>query len=165
MPPVPTLPMEAILRARDLYRDGARVRDICAATGMSVGALYHHLDGASLPGAAVQHLPRRRPAEGNALKATPSRERRKLAARLFRAAERQARKLEFALAFDHQRKEDRATDLAALRELTRILRDLAAVEAQAARAEAFERGSATVEREEALAVEGRAVFVTRERRG
>ncbi len=163
MPPVPTLPMETILRAREMYRDGARVRDICAATGMSVGALYRNLDGANLPGAAVQHLPRRRPTEGNALKATPSRERRKLAARLFRAAERQARKLEFALTWTYQRKEDRAMDLAALRELTRILRDLATVEAQAARAEAAGRGSE--EREEALAVEGRAVFVRRERRG
>ena len=165
MPLVPTLPRETIDRARAMYKEGAKVRDICAATGMSVGALYHHLDGASLPGAAMQLLPRRRPAEGSALKATASREGRKLAARLFRAAERQARKLEFALAFDHQRKEDRATDLAALRELTRILRDLAAVETQAARAEAFERGGAAVEREEALAVEGRAVFVRRERRG
>jgi hypothetical protein len=41
------------------------------------------------------------------------------------AAERQARKLEFSLAWDFQRKEDRAADLLALKELTKILRELA----------------------------------------
>ena len=49
MPPLPTHGQETIERARSLYREGARVRDICAATGMSVGTLYYHLDG-SLPG-------------------------------------------------------------------------------------------------------------------
>ena len=97
MPPLPTHGLETIERARSLYRDGARVRDICAATGMSVGTLYYHLDGHSLPGSAVQRLPRRRDVEGN-LGPMPSRGRQKLAARLFRAAERQARKLEFSLA-------------------------------------------------------------------
>ncbi len=164
MPPVPTQPLATIERARQMYRDGARVRDICAATGMSVGALYYHLDGHSLPGLAVQRLARRREVEGNLTTPLPSRARRKLAARLFRAAERQARKLEFALAWDHQRKEDRALDLSALRELTRVLRDLAALEDASARSAPRGRGE-KVEREEALAVEGRAVLVTRERRG
>jgi hypothetical protein len=94
---------------------------------LSVGTLYYHLDGHSLPGVAVQRLPRRRDVDGD-LSAMPSRARQKLAARLFRAAERQARKLEFSLAWDYQRKEDRALDLAALRELARILRDLSALE-------------------------------------
>src|SRR5687768_18078188 len=40
MPPVPTLSRETIERARQMYREGARVRDICAATGMRVGTLY-----------------------------------------------------------------------------------------------------------------------------
>ena len=166
MPPVPTYPLETILRARQMYSKGARIRDICAATGMSVGTLYYHLDGLSLPGSAIQRLPRRREVEGAALTPLPSRGRKRLAARLWRAAERQARKLEFALAWDFQRKEDRAHDLAALRELTRILRDLSALEDSSARAEMRGRvGSEAVEREEALAVEGRAVFVRREKRG
>ena len=79
--------------ARDtMYRDGARVRDIAAATGMSVGALYYHLDGHALPGLSTPRLPRRREVEGHAALPMPSRGRQKLAARLFRAAERQARK-------------------------------------------------------------------------
>jgi AcrR family transcriptional regulator len=164
MPPVPMHPMETILRARKMYEEGARVRDICAATGLSVGTLYYHLDGHSLPGLAPPRLPRRRDVEGSATASMPSRGRKKLAARLFRAAERQARKLEFALTWDYQRKEDRALDLAALRELTRILRDLSVLEDSAHRAEPWKRGEA-VERKEAVAVEGRAVFVRREKRG
>ena len=59
---------------------------------MSVGALYYHLDGHSLPGLVPPRLPRRRDVTGNAVTPLPSRGRQKLAARLFRAAERQARK-------------------------------------------------------------------------
>jgi AcrR family transcriptional regulator len=165
MPPVPMHPPETIERARKMYREGVRVRDICAATGMSVGTLYYHLDGLSIPGSAVQRLPRRREVEGNALQPMPSRGRQKLAARLWRAAERQARKIEFSLTWGHQRKEDRAHDLQALRELTRVLRELSALEDSAARAEPRGRSSEAVEHEAALAVEGRAVHVSRTRRG
>ena len=157
MPPAPT-PFDTIFRARAMYEEGARVRDICAATGLSVGALYYHLDGRSLPGAAVQRLPRRRDVHGNALAPLPSRGRQKLAARLWRAAERQARKLEYSLDWTYQSRENRAEDLAALRELTRILRDLSTVEdsARRPRPESFEH-------EQALAVEGRAVVISRTR--
>ena len=96
MPPVPAHTRETIERAREMYREGARVRDICAATGMSVGTLYYHLDGHSLPGLAPPRLPRRREVDGN-LGPTPTRGRKKLAARLFRAAEQQARKIELTL--------------------------------------------------------------------
>jgi AcrR family transcriptional regulator len=164
MPPLPTHGMETIERARSLYREGIRVRDICTATGMGVGTLYYHLDGHSLPGSAVQRLPRRRDVEGN-LGPMPSRGRQKLAARLFRAAERQARKLEFSLAWDYQRKEDRALDLAALRELARILRDLSVLEDSSLRAGPRGRGGGSVEHEQALAVEGRAVYFSRTKRG
>jgi AcrR family transcriptional regulator len=154
---------ETILRAREMYRDGVRVREICAATGMSTGTLYYHLDGLSLPGPMPPRLPRRRQVEGNALQPMPWRGRKKLAARLWRAADRQARKLEYFLTWDYQRQEDREKDLAALREMTRILRELAAFEDACFRTARAERGS--VEREEALAVEGRALFVRRTRRG
>jgi AcrR family transcriptional regulator len=155
--------METIERARSLYREGKRVRDICAETGLSVGALYYHLDGLSLPGLAPPRLPRRREVEGN-LGPMPSRGRQRLAARLFRAAERQAKKLEFSLRWDHQRKEDRALDLAALRELARILRDLSVLEDSLLRGDARRRGGGSVEHEQALAVEGRAVLVSRTKR-
>jgi hypothetical protein len=163
MPPAPTHPPEIVARARQMYRDGARVRDICAATGLAVGTLYYHLDGHSLPGLAPPRLPRRREVEGNALAPLPSRGRQRLAARLWRAAERQARKIEFRLTWEHQRREERAEDLAALRELTRILRDLSVVEDSAARGSL--RRSARVEHEQALAVEGRAVVISRTKRG
>jgi AcrR family transcriptional regulator len=159
VPPVPIHNLEAIERARQMYLDGARVRDICAATGMSVGTLYYHLDGFSLPGLAPPRLPRRREVEGNAV-SLPSRGRKKLAVRLFRAAERQARKIEMKLAINYQFNDQRVEDLAALRELTRILRDLASVEDSALRAEARERG-ATLQHEQAVAVEGRAVVISR----
>ena len=165
MPPVPTLPMETIERARDLYRDGARVRDICAATGMSVGALYYHLDGAqpARRRGAAPAAPARgggECAEADALARAP--EARGAALPRGRAAGAKTR-IRARLRLPAQG--GPRDDLAALRELTRILRDLAAVETQAARAEAFERGGAAMEREEALAVEGRAVLVRRERRG
>jgi hypothetical protein len=163
MPTPPTHSPETIEKARAMYSAGTPVRDICAATGLSVGTLYYHLDGASLPGAAVQRLPRRRDVNGAALAPISPRGRRRLAARLWRAAERQARKLEFDLAWSFQRKEDRAEDLSALKELTRILRELAAFEEASARTEARRDGG--VEHEAALAVEGRAVYVTRMRRG
>ena len=163
MPPAPTSP-DTIQRARKMYREGVRVRDICAATGFSVGALYHHLDGLSLPGAAAPRLPRRREVAGSAVAPTPSRGRKKLAARLWRAAERQARKIEFSLTFGHQRPEERAHDLQALRELTRILRDLSALE-ESGRRRAPEAGSPSIEHEQALAVEGRAVMISRTKRG
>ncbi len=95
----------------------------------------------------------------------PSRGRQRLAARLFRAAERQARKLERSLAWDYQRKEDRALDLAALRELTRILRDLSVLEESARSAGRKERRERSIEHEQALAVEGRAVVISRTREG
>ena len=140
-----------------MYSDGVRVRDISAATGMSVGALYYHLDGHSLPGLVPPRLPRRREVTGNAVVPMPSRGRQKLAARLFRAAERQAQKIEFTLALGFQRKEDRALDLQALRGLTRILRDLSVLEDSAVRP----RPRYGVSIEQALAVEGSAVFLSR----
>ena len=163
MPPVPMHRLENIERARQMYREGVRVRDICAATGMSTGTLYYHLDGHSLPGSAIQRLPRRREVEGNAV-TIPSRGRQRLAARLWRAAERQARKIEFALTWGHQRPEERAHDLQALKELTRILRELSAFEASAHRPRPAPE-SGTVEHEQALAVEGRAVYISRTKRG
>jgi len=156
----PSFPRETIERARGMYREGARVRDICAATGMSTGALYYHLDGLSLPGLAPPRLPRRRDVVGDARAGLPSAGRRKLAARLWRAAERQARKIESSLAWEHQRREDRAQDLQALKELARILRDLSTFEDGALRP-APRRDS--VEHEQALAVEGRAVVISRTR--
>lgn len=165
MPPAPMRPLATIERARQMYRDGARVRDICAATGISVGSLYYHLDGHSLPGSAIQRLPRRRDVAGNALAPMPSRGQKKLAARLWRAAERQARKIEFALTWGHQRPEERAHDLASLRELTRILRELSAFEDSASRSARREGGGGTIEHEHALAVEGRAVVISRTKRG
>jgi AcrR family transcriptional regulator len=162
MPYESRYPLQTIEAARTLYREGTRVRDIAAATGMSVGALYYHLDGHALPGLEPPRLPRRREVERAALPG-PSRGRQRLAARLFRAAEKQAKKIERSLAWDFQRKEDRALDLAALRELTRILRDLSVVEESArsaGRRERRERG-VSVEHEQALAVEGRAVVISR----
>ena len=164
MPPAPTRNLETIERARQMYRDGARVRDICAATGMSVGSLYYHLDGYSLPGLVPPRLPRRRDVKGTAL-SLPSRGRRKLAARLFRAAEQQARKIELSLIWGHQRPEQRALDLQALRELTRVLRDLSALEDSALRSQPHIRAGAKVEHEQALAVEGRALYISRTKRG
>src|SRR5436190_5948657 len=134
MPQKPNYPLATIETARKMYSDGSRVRDIAAATGMSIGALYYHLDGHSLPGLVPPRLPRRRDVTGNAVTPLPSRGRQKLAARLFRAAERQAKKIEFTLALGFRRKEDRALDLQALRELTHILRDLAILEDSSARA-------------------------------
>jgi AcrR family transcriptional regulator len=166
MPAPPAHSQETIQKAREMYREGKPVRDICAATGMGIGTLYYHLDGFSLPGSAVQRLPRRREVSGEALQPLSPRGRRKLAARLWRAAERQAQKLEFSLAWSFQRKEDRADDLAALKELTKILRELAEFEDNFARAEARREDAASgVEHEAALAVEGRAVYVTRTRSG
>jgi AcrR family transcriptional regulator len=160
MPPVPVHELQTIEKARAMYAGGARVREICAALGLSVGTLYYHLDGNSLPGAAIKRVPRRRKVLGNALALPSSRGRQKLVARLWRAAERQAEKIEFRLIHEHQTPEGRAADLAAFRELARILRDISAVEDSTRRA--AERG---VEHEQALAVEGRAVYVSRTRRG
>jgi hypothetical protein len=161
MPAAPTYPSETIERARHMYREGVRVRDICAATGLSIVALYYHLDGVSLPGLAPPRLPRRRAVMGDARAPLASRGRKKLAARLWRAAERQARKIEFSLSWEHQRREDRAQDLLALKELARILKDLSAFEDASSRAEP-QRDS--LEHEQALAVEGRAVVISRTRR-
>ena len=62
--------------------------------------------------------------------------------------------------------QDRALDdLAALRELTRILRDLSVLEDSSGRAGRRERGGISVEHEQALAVEGRAVLVSRTKTG
>ncbi len=144
MPYASRYPLETIEAARTLYREGTRVRDIAQATGMSVGALYYHLDGRALPGLAPPRLPRRREGNASAAMPMPSRGRERLAARLFRAAEKQAKKIERSLAWEFQRKEDRAHDLAALRELTRILRDLSVVEEFGARGRA--EGTAGAER-------------------
>ena len=168
MAQLPT-PSETIARARALYQEGAPVRAICAATGLSVGTLYYHLDGRSLPGLVPPRLKRRRKVEGEATKLPPSRGRRRLAARLWRAAERQARKIEYALSWGPQSGEQRTHDLAALREITKILRELTVLENASAPGPRRRRGDADapgpIEHETALAVEGRAVYVQRVREG
>lgn len=72
-------------------------------------------------------------------------------ARLWRAAERQAEKIEFHLKYEHQTREGRAEGLA-FRDLTRILRDISAVEDTARRA--AETGG--VEHEQARSATSRA---------
>ena len=169
MAQLPT-PSETIARARAMYQEGAPVRAICAATGLSVGTLYHHLDGHSLPGLLPPRLKRRRKVEGEATKLPQSRGRRRLAARLWRAAERQARKIEMSMSpWWQQTPEQRAQDLAALREITKILRELTLFENASAAAPRWRRrradadAPAPIEHETALAVEGRAVYVQRVR--
>lgn len=168
MAQLPTSP-ETIARARAMYQEGAPVRAICAATGLSVGTLYYHLDGRSLPGLLPPRLPRRRKVEGEATKLPGSRGRRRLAARLWRAAERQARKIEYALSWGPQSGEQRTHDLAALREITKILRELTVLENASAPGPRRRRRGADapspIEHETALAVEGRAVYVQRVREG
>ena len=171
MAPFPTHSLETIHRARDLYRAGAPVRKICTETGLSVGALYHHLDGLSLPGSVPPRVPRRRIVAGNAQKLPASGARRRLAARLFRATEQQVRKIELRLSLGHQSYEQRNHDLTALREIAKIFRDLCVLEAAGAtprprrRSDASAGETGPVEHETALAVEGRALYVRRERRG
>jgi AcrR family transcriptional regulator len=168
MAPLPSPSSDTVARARAMYLDGAPVRAICAATGLSVGTLYYHLDGRSLPGLVPPRLPRRRIVEGEAATLPASRGRRRLAARLWRAAERQARKIEYALSWGPQSAEQRTHDLAALREIAKILRELTALENASAPAPHRRRGPdapAPVEHETALAVEGRAVYVQRVKRG
>ena len=58
----------------------------------------------------------------------PARGRKSSRRGLFCAAEKQARIIEFALTWGHQRREERAHDLQALRELTPILKDLSTLE-------------------------------------
>ena len=70
--------------------------------------------------------------------------------------------MELSLTSDFQRKEDRSIDLAALKEITRFPRELAAFEDASGR---VETRCATIEHEAALAVEGRAVYVTGRGRG
>jgi hypothetical protein len=163
LPPVHT--SETIMRARQMYSEGARVRDICAATGLGVGTLYHHLDGLSLPGMAPPRLKRRRAVAGNATLPLQARGRRRLAARLWRAAESQARRIERSVLWgNHQPLAQRDADMAALREMVRILRDLAAFEDASFGPLPRRDGEAPAEHEAALAVEGRALYISRTRR-
>ena len=67
----------------------------------------------------------------------------------------------FALTHSHIRREGRVHDIQALRELARILRDLAAFEDYGRRAAL----GPPVEHEQAVAVEGRAVVISRTTRG
>jgi hypothetical protein len=60
---------------------------------------------------------------------------------------------------------ERKHDLQSLRELTRILRDLSALEDAAARLPPPRQGGEAVEHDHALAVEGRAVYISRTKRG
>jgi AcrR family transcriptional regulator len=121
--------------ARQMYAHGARIADICAATGMAVGALYYHLDGRGLPGLTAPKLARRRVVRQQATAAPNAHRRARLAARLLRAAESQARVIETHLANPRQTPEERAADLTALAQLAGVLRALGTYERGAAKPE------------------------------
>ena len=121
---------EKIEQARAMYARGARVKDICAATGLGVGSLYDCLDGGSPDSRGMDRLPRRRLVVYGPLAPATGR-RSGFTARLKRTALRQARDLERRLSDPAQDPAARERDLRALSLLARMLRDVAVFESRA----------------------------------
>jgi hypothetical protein len=126
--------MEKILRAREMYVEGFTVSRILAHCDMSLGTLYHWLDGGP-PDAdgkpMLDAIPRRRQVVGKR-RAPLTADRVSLAGRLFRTAARQARDIELRLAQPSAATPERERDVRMLTMLVRAVRDLAGFESEAA---------------------------------
>jgi len=113
-----------VVLARQLYVDGARISDILARTGFSLGTLYYWLDGGSQDGGPrLPPIPRRRKVMGKRRRALKT-DRVSLVARLWRTAERQVRDIGDRLALNQQEPGDRERDARMLAVLVKTLREL-----------------------------------------
>jgi AcrR family transcriptional regulator len=118
---------ETVAKAREMYRQGLRTADICAATGMPLSTLYYYLDGGPQC-ARIQPLPRRRvviPRLPGVARRSPT----GFAGRLKRTAARAAQDIAARLADPAQKPAVRESDLRSLAVLARMLRDISAFEA------------------------------------
>jgi len=127
--PNPPLTRETVLRAREMYVQGFAVAQILAHCPMSLGTLYTCLDGnpfgedderwPPVPRRRLVLKPRRRALRTDSVS---------LVNRLMRTAERQVRDIEVRLAARTTQPVERERDVRMLASLTRVLRDLRALE-------------------------------------
>lgn len=137
--PNPPLDRARVMRAREMYVEGFTVSRILAHCQMSYGTLYACLDGVPFgaQGERMEKVPRRRDVIGKRRPALPADE-VSLVNRLTRTAERQVRDIETRLSAREVAPVERERDVRMLMNLTRALRDLAALRKQST----ADRGSA-----------------------
>lgn len=125
--PAPTPDM--IARARQSYVDGVTISKILAETDMSLGTLYHWLDGGpdEGTGSRLPRIARRRSTLGRRRK-LPGSDRVSLVSRLWRTAERQVRDIEERLRLNIQQPDERERDARVLATMVKTLRDLRALQ-------------------------------------
>lgn len=123
--PNPPLTMPRVIRARELYAEGFTVARVIALCEMSLGTLYHCLDGVPFgdQGETLPPIPRRRQVLQKRHRALVS-DGTSLANRMLRTAERQVREIETRLSQREQAPVERERDVRMLTSLTRALRDL-----------------------------------------
>lgn len=123
--PNPPLTMPRVIRARELYVEGFTVARVIALCEMSLGTLYHCLDGVPFGdrGETLPPVPRRRQVLQKRHRVLVS-DGTSLANRLLRTAERQVREIETRLTQREQPPVERERDVRMLTSLTRALRDL-----------------------------------------
>ena len=147
-----------------MYREGARVRDIAAATGMSVGALYYHLDGHALPGLSTPRLPRRREVEAHAASRCPRADAKSSRRGFFAPPSGRPKTRTLARLGFSAKGGPRARSCRAARADPHPARPFRAGGFFRPRRARRARG-VSIEHEQALAVEGRAVLVSRTKTG
>lgn len=119
---------DAVLRARQMYADGAPLKDIIASTGLTREMLYRWLDGGGL----LPRLPRR---HGGRERARRKRGRAAMIDRIMRAADKQARAISRRLAEDGVPLTEREQQTRSLAVLARTMRELIALETAEAEAQ------------------------------
>lgn len=122
---------DAALRARQMYADGATLRDIAAATGLSRAALDRWFDGGD---GQLPPLPRRR-IGGRDDSAGKAGGRATLIRRIMRAAEMQVAQIGKRLAEDGVTLGERERQTRSLAVLAKTMRELTALEAAGAEAQ------------------------------
>ena len=123
---------DAVLRARQMYADGAALKDIVATTGLRQDALYRWLDGG---GGLLPAIPRRRVSGRYDARARKSRGRATLIRRIMRAAEMQVAQIGKRLAEDGVPLTERERQTRSLAVLAKTMRELVALEAAEAEAQ------------------------------
>ena len=119
---------EQVTQARQMYRDGVPVAQICKACEMSQGALYYWLDGGPQGEGHLEPLPRRTNGRKSPAPRNPIGDRTALVGRLWRAAEAQVCDIEVRLKRHQQQPAERERDARSLAVLVKTLRELSALD-------------------------------------
>ncbi len=120
----------AISRAREMYQQGALLREIVSETGLPEGTIYYWLEGGAPGMEQLPLIPRRNGTVLSQRRSSLKTTRGSVIARLWRTAERQVADIETRLIAAGGDPNSLATDAKTLSVLARTVRDLVALDTE-----------------------------------